>query len=75
MKRKLLIVIIVLTIVLGLLLMAAYAGSTVDMKQKKNASQKHASPKPEVSIGPYQVPLPQWGHHVKIAVRMPLRVK
>jgi len=49
---------------------ASSAGSLPDLKQKKKPS-----PKPSVSIDPYQIPLPQMGHSVRIAMRLPSRVK
>ncbi len=68
MKRKLLIMLIVLAVIIGILFLAAYSGSTAKMKEKKRPTAI-----PSISIDPYRIPLPIMEHNVKVAIKVPIK--
>ncbi len=70
MKRKFLIILLALTVIIGLLFLAAYSGTMAKEKEKKRPTAI-----PSISIDPYRIPLPIMEHYATAAVKEPLKAK
>lgn len=70
MKRKLLVILLALTVIIGLLFLAAYSGSMEKTKDKKKPTAI-----PSISIDPYRIPLPIMEHYTPAIVKVPFMAK